>query len=284
MARDRHSKYKNTGILFELLVRQITNDMMLGNENSPAVSLVKEFFRRGTSLNRELELYQTLQKTKFNSAAKAERLIDTVVLEFNKINKALLNKQKYNLIKEIKRCYIIEDFFRTKVPTYKMNASIWSILEGNGISPTKTVNSRYFIIENITEPKSKKKKINEVEGELTKHDKDLRLLSYKILLEKFNSKYGSKLGVSQKRLLRAYIENISNTNTLREVVCDEIEVISKAISLLSKKVKDKVVNIKLNEVKMQLIKIKDIKTINETHILSCMRSHSLIKELKNVTK
>tara|TARA_R110000782_G_scaffold209005_1_gene297268 strand:- start:702 stop:1556 length:855 start_codon:yes stop_codon:yes gene_type:complete len=284
MARDRHSKYKNTGILFELLVRQITNDMMLGNENSPAVSLVKEFFRRGTSLNRELELYQTLQKTKFNSAAKAERLIDTVVLEFNKINKALLNKQKYNLIKEIKRCYIIEDFFRTKVPTYKMNASIWSILEGNGISPTKTVNSRYFIIENITEPKSKKKKINEVEGELTKHDKDLRLLSYKILLEKFNSKYGSRLGVSQKRLLRAYIENISNTNTLREVVCDEIEVISKAISLLSKKVKDKVVNIKLNEVKMQLIKIKGIKTINETHILSCMRSHSLIKELKNVTK
>mgnify|MGYP003668982781 CR=1 FL=1 len=284
MARDRHSKYKNTGILFELLVRQITNDMMLGNENSPAVSLVKEFFRRGTSLNRELELYQTLQKTKFNSAAKAERLIDTVVLEFNKINKALLNKQKYNLIKEIKRCYIIEDFFRTKVPTYKMNASIWSILEGNGISPTKTVNSRYFIIENITEPKSKKKKINEVEGELTKHDKDLRLLSYKILLEKFNSKYGSRLGVSQKRLLRAYIENISNTNTLREVVSDEIEVISKAISLLSKKVKDKVVNIKLNEVKMQLIKIKGIKTINETHILSCMRSHSLIKELKNVTK
>ena len=284
MARDRHSKYKNTGILFELLVRQITNDMMLGNENSPAVSLVKEFFRRGTSLNRELELYQTLQKTKFNSAAKAERLIDTVVLEFNKINKALLSKQKYNLIKEIKRCYIIEDFFRTKVPTYKMNASIWSILEGNGISPTKTVNSRYFIIENITEPKSKKKKINEVEGELTKHDKDLRLLSYKILLEKFNSKYGSKLGVSQKRLLRAYIENISNTNTLREVVSDEIEVISKAISLLSKKVKDKVVNIKLNEVKMQLIKIKGIKTINETHILSCMRSHSLIKELKNVTK
>ena len=165
MARDRHSKYKNTGILFELLVRQITNDMMLGNENSPAVSLVKEFFRRGTSLNRELELYQTLQKTKFNSAAKAERLIDTVVLEFNKINKALLNKQKYNLIKEIKRCYIIEDFFRTKVPTYKMNASIWSILEGNGISPTKTVNSRYFIIENITEPKSKKKKINEINDE-----------------------------------------------------------------------------------------------------------------------
>lgn len=284
MARDRHSKFKNTGILFELLVRQITNDMMLGNEKSPAVSLVKEFFRRGTSLNRELELYQTLQKTKFSSSEKAEKLIDTVVSEYNKINKSLLSKQKYNLIKEIKRCYIIEDFFRTKVPTYKMNASIWRMLEGNGISPTKTVNSRYFIIENITESKSKKSKVNEVADELSKHDKDLRLLSYKILLEKFNNKYGAKLGVSQKRLLRAYIENISNTNTLREVVSDEIEIISKAISLLNKKIKDKVVNIKLNEVKTQLVKIKSLKSINETHILSCMRSHSLIKELKNVTK
>ena len=165
-----------------------------------------------------------------------------------------------------------------------MNASIWRMLEGNGISPTKTVNSRYFIIENITESKSKKSKVNEVADELSKHDKDLRLLSYKILLEKFNNKYGAKLGVSQKRLLRAYIENISNTNTLREVVSDEIEIISKAISLLNKKIKDKVVNIKLNEVKTQLVKIKSLKSINETHILSCMRSHSLIKELKNVTK
>ena len=165
-----------------------------------------------------------------------------------------------------------------------MNASIWRMLEGNGISPTKTVNSRYFIIENITESKSKKSKVNEVADELSKHDKDLRLLSYKILLEKLNNKYGAKLGVSQKRLLRAYIENISNTNTLREVVSDEIEIISKAISLLNKKIKDKVVNIKLNEVKTQLVKIKSLKSINETHILSCMRSHSLIKELKNVTK
>lgn len=284
MARDRHSKYKNTGILFELLVRQITNDMMLGNEKSPAVSLVKEFFRRGTSLNRELELYQTLQKTKFSNSEKAGRLIDTVISEYKKINKSSLNKQKYNLIKEIKTCYILEDFFRTKVPTYKMNASIWRMLEGNGIDPARTVASRYYIIENITESKSKKAKINEVQDELIKHDKDLRILSYKILLEKFNEKYGTKLGVSQKRLLRAYIENISNTNSLKEVVSEEIGSISKALSLLSNKVNDKIVKIKLNEVKSQLIKIKDLKSINETHILSCMRSHSLIKELKNVTK
>ena len=208
MARDRHSKYKNTGILFELLVRQITNDMMLGNEKSPAIKIVKEFFKKGTSLNRELELYQTLQKTRFNTQDKANRLIDTVISEYNKINKKSIAKQKYNLIKNIKNNYILDNFFRTKVPTYKVNASIWRILEGNGINPAKTVASRYFLIENIINKKVNKKQINEISNELNKHDKDLRLLSYNILLEKFNNKYGKSLSANQKRLLKEYIENI----------------------------------------------------------------------------
>ena len=284
MARDRHSKYKNTGILFELLVRQITNDMMLGNENSPAIKIVKEFFKKGTALNRELELYQTLQKTRFNTQDKADRLIDTVISEYNKINKKSIAKQKYNLIKKIKGNYILENFFKTKVPTYKVNASIWRILEGNGINPAKTVASRYFLIENIINKKVDKKQISEVSNELNKHDKDLRLLSYNILLEKFNNKYGKALGVNQKRLLKEYIENISNTGNMKRFIIKEINMLTKALSLLSKKVTDRIVKIKLLEVNSQLNRIKSLNSINEVHILSCMRSYSLIKELKNVNK
>ena len=284
MARDRHSKYKNTSILFELLVRQITNDMMLGNEKSPAIKIVKEFFKKGTSLNRELELYQTLQKTRFNTQDKANRLIDTVISEYNKINKKSIAKQKYNLIKNIKNNYILENFFRTKVPTYKVNASIWRILEGNGINPAKTVASRYFLIENIINKKVNKKQINEISNELNKHDKDLRLLSYNILLEKFNNKYGKSLSANQKRLLKEYIENISNTDNMRKFIIKEVDMLTKVISLLSNKVADKIVKIKLLEVNSQLNRMKKLNSINEVHVLSCMRSYSLIKELKNVTK
>lgn len=284
MAKDRHSKYKNTGILFELLVRQITNDMMLGNNNSPAVSLVKEFFKKGSSLNRELQLYQTLQKTKFGRQDKANTLIDTVISEYNKINKRTLSKQKYNLIKEIKNNYVLENFFKTKVPSYKINASIWRILEANGNNPEKTVQSRYYIIENIINKKVEKQKIDEVSNELNKHDKDLRILSYKILLEKFNSKYGTTLQAPQKRLLKEYIENISNSNSIKKFVCNEIDKLINSINMIKPRVDDKIVRIKLAEVNYQLDKIKDAKTVNETHILSCMRSYSLIKELKNVIK
>jgi hypothetical protein len=284
MAKDRHSKYKNTGILFELLVRQITNDMMLGNKKSPAVSLVREFFKKGSSLNRELQLYQTLQKTKFTREDKANTLIDTVISEYKKINKRVLSKQKYNLIKEIKNNYILENFFKTKVPSYKINASIWRILDENTSSPKRTVQSRYYIIETITQSKPKASKIDEVSNELNKHDKDLRLLSYKILLEKFNNKYGSKLQKPQKTLLKEYIENVSNTNRIKEFVAKEILKLTKAIKLMIPAVDDKIVRIKLSEVNHQLNKINDSKVINETHILSCMRSYSLIKELKNVIK
>ena len=284
MAKDRHSKYKNTGILFELLVRQITNDMMLGNNNSPAVSLVKEFFKKGSSLNRELQLYQTLQKTKFGRQDKANTLIDTVISEYNKINKRTLSKQKYNLIKEIKNNYVLENFFKTKVPSYKINASIWRILEANGNNPEKTVQSRYYIIENIINKKIEKQKIDEVSNELNKHDKDLRILSYKILLEKFNSKYGTTLQAPQKRLLKEYIENISNSNSIKKFVGNEIDKLINSINMIKPRVDDKIVKIKLAEVNYQLDKIKDAKTVNETHILSCMRSYSLIKELKNVIK
>ena len=284
MAKDRHSKYKNTGILFELLVRQITNDMMLGNNNSPAVSLVKEFFKKGSSLNRELQLYQTLQKTKFGRQDKANTLIDTVISEYKKINKRTLSKQKYNLIKEIKNNYVLENFFKTKVPSYKINASIWRILEANGNNPEKTVQSRYYIIENIINKKVERQKIDEVSNELNKHDKDLRILSYKILLEKFNSKYGTTLQAPQKRLLKEYIENISNSNSIKKFVGNEIDKLINSINMIKPRVDDKIVRIKLAEVNHQLDKIKDAKTVNETHILSCMRSYSLIKELKNVIK
>ena len=284
MAKDRHSKYKNTGILFELLVRQITNDMMLGNSKSPAVQLVKEFFRKGSELNRELQLYQTLQKTRFGREDKANTLIDTVISEFKKINKGRLAKQKYNLIREIKNNYVLENFFKTKVPSYKINASIWRILEANGNNPTKTVQSRYYIIENITNKKVEKQKIDEVSNELNKHDKDLRLLSYKILLEKFNNKYGKTLQQGQKRILKEYIENISNTEGIKKFIVGEIDKLTSSIGILTSGVSDKIVRIRLSEVNNQLAKIKQSKVINETHILSCMRSYSLIKELKNVTK
>ena len=277
----KHSKYKNTGILFELLVRQVTSDTVNGIENSPAINIIKEFFKKNTTLKRELGLYQTLLKEKFKTESRADKFIDAVLKERKKLSNSTLRKQKYNLIKEIKKNYNIEEFFKSKVSNYSNNASIYCLFEG--ASPSNQVRFRYSLVEAITNSKKEKSRVDETYDIYKKQDKDVRMLSYKILLEKFNEKYG-RLGTKQKSLLKEYIENISNTQKLKEYIHTEINTTTKKLDKASKFVKNKVVRIKLKEVSNQLKNIKGEKTIKYSHFISVLRTYDLIKEVANVIK
>jgi hypothetical protein len=278
----KHSKYKNTGILFELLVRQVTNDTLSGVKNSPAIKIIREFFKKNTSLKRELGLYQTLLNEKFSTESKANKFIDAVLAEHKRLNSSTLRRQKYNLIKEIKNNYLLEDFFTQKVTNYLRNASIYCLLEGKS-TPSKSIQYRYNLVESIMGSKPGKKQ-EESHDIYQEQDKDIRLLSYKILLEKFNSKWGKALTKDQKSLLREYINNISNTSKLKQYLHKEIGSTVKEITGLSKKVKNKVVKIKLMEVISQLKKIREDKNVKDKYIVSVMRGYDLIGELNNVIK
>ena len=277
----KHSKYKNTGILFELLVRQVTSDTVNGIENSPAINIIKEFFKKNTTLKRELGLYQTLLKEKFKTESRADKFIDAVLKERKKLSNSTLRKQKYNLIKEIKKNYNIEEFFKSKVSNYSNNASIYCLFEG--ASPSNQVRFRYSLVEAITNSKKEKSRVDETYDIYKKQDKDVRMLSYKILLEKFNEKYG-RLGTKQKSILKEYIENISNTQKLKEYIHTEINTTTKKLDKASKFVKNKVVRIKLKEVSNQLKNIKGEKSIKDSHFISVLRTYDLIKEVANVIK
>jgi len=281
--KHKHSKYKNTGVLFELLVRQITNDTLNGVKNSPAIKLIETFFNKRTNIRKEIQLYHTLQNQKFNSEDKANRFIDVVIKESKKINRAALRTEKYNLIKEIKNQYNLESFFKTKISNYKMNASIAKTLDRDYTNPADKVRSRYTIVERIVSKKLQKVETEDAVLKEYAKDTDLRLLSYKILLEKFNTKYG-KLGVKQRNLLKEYINNVSNTDKLKIYTKNEVNTITSAMSKLVNKVSDKIVKIKLEEVKTQLLKIQTEKKLKDVHLVSLLRSYDLIKELKNVIK
>ena len=278
----KHSKYKNTGIIFEMLVRQITSDTINGIEKSPAIKIIREFFKKNTSIKKELTLYQTLLNEKFDTERKAEKFIDAVLKERKKISHTELRKQKYNLIKEIKKNYNIEEFFKLKVENYSDNASIYCLFE-NRVSPSQSVRFRYNLVETITSKSKKKNRVDETYQLYSEQDKDVRTLSYKIMIEKFNDKYGN-LSKDQKTLLREYINNISNTSKLKTYLHSEINKTSDSIKNLSHKVKDKIVSIKLNEVAVQLDLIKEEDKIKDKHMLSVLRAYDLIKETFNVIK
>lgn len=286
MKKVKHSKFKNTGILFELLVRQITLEVLNGDTTEKAKHIVKEFFSSKTELNKEHRLYELLLREKYNSESRAEKFIDTINEAHNRINQSKLQREKYNLIKKINESFNMDDFLSSPITNYKVLASIYKIFEAKNMGDydVKDIfNSKITLIENITSKPSviveKMDDAKKLVESYKKQDKDLRLLTYKILVESFNKKY-SNLDESQKELLKQFINNITNTTKFKEYVEKEIPSIVKELKVLHKSINDKVTKIKLAETVSVLNKTKIGKTVSDNHVSSLMISYELIKELK----
>ena len=284
MKRVKHSKFKNTGIIFELLVRQITLEVLNGDTTEKAKKIVSEFFNPKTELNKELRLYELLMKERYNSESRAEKFIDTVNEAHNRIDHKVLHKEKYNLIKKINESFNMDDFLSSPISNYRLLASIYKIFEAKTMKDydiKDVFNSKITLVENITSKpatKSINKKDKLVES-YKKQDKDLRLLTYKILVETFNKKY-SNLNNDQKLLLKEYINNLSNTTGFKSYVEKAIPSIIKELKSIKSKIKDKVTQIKLAETISVLSKTKIGKDVSDNHVSSIMMSYELIKELK----
>ena len=289
MKNIKHSKFKNTGFIFELLVRQITSEIMSGNTNSKAEKILKEFFSSKKELSKELKLYQYLINEKYNSESKAEKFVETVCEARKRLDEQKITKEKYNLIKQIKETYNIDEFTKSPISNYKSLASIYKIFEASiskdSFEPKDIVNSKFTIVENMINSsiENKDKKVNDrVFEEYKKQDEEVRMLSYKMLVENFNKKYNN-LSEEQKRLLKEYINNINNTGKLKEYVTNEVNSLSEGLKQIGSKVSDKVTKIKLAETISNIKKIKSVKKLKESHLSALMMSYELLKELKNAS-
>jgi len=282
MASFKHSKYRNSGILFELLVRQTTADL-IANRDSKAVKILKKYFTN-TELGREYALYNNVITSPKLSESKAEMLISTIVEQYKKLNQESIQKLKYNLIKEIKSSYDIDEFFKAKVDNYKTLAAVYNTLESQN---TKEVDVRQVflnkvvVLEHVTKSKIENMPASKtIMEELMQEDKEIRLLTYKILVEKFNQKYDG-LSIRQKDVLKNYIVSISDTTKLNSYVNTQLTEIKSEIQTISKKVTDQVVKIKLDEV-VKLI--QPVTKIKDETIAGLLQYIDLIDELNNVQK
>jgi hypothetical protein len=289
MKKIKHSKFKNTGFIFELLVRQVTSEI-LSSSKSVAEKILKEHFNSKKELSKELKLYQYLVNEKYNSESKAEKFIDTVCEARKRLDEIKLTKEKYNLIKVIKEQYGLEEFIKSPVANYKTLASIYKIFEvttsEEQYEPTDIVSARFTIAESIINSSIQNKELkikDAVLEEYKKQDEDLRAVTYKLLLENFNKKY-KNLTLEQKDLLREYINNINNTGKLSEYVNGEIINIIKSLKEVGNKINDKVTKIKLAETIANVKKVKSVKRIKEEHLSALMMTYELINELKEKLK
>jgi len=288
--RMRHSKFRNTGILFELLTKQVTADIIAGHETSVAKDLLHKYFRENTELGREWQLYGSLLNEKIKDETHAERFLSVVLEARKKLNNKRLTQLKYDLIKEVKASYPIDEMLKAPVRNYRVLASIYKIFEDVASSDCKfdvkeVYQSKNCIVEHVVD----KPKVTRSEDELINYyqvqSEDIRLLTYKLLVEKFNEKYAGVLDDGQKSVLREYICNVANTNNFDVFVKSKVAEIKQSLTEKIGKIKDSdVTKIKIREVVNQLDKINPGKLVKDNHVMVLMLSYELLKEVQKQTE
>jgi len=282
----KHSKYKNTGILFELLVRQVTSDTLNGTD-SLALKLIQKFFVK-SELGKEYKLYESLGKNTSLTEGKANVMIQTLLETSKKLNRSNLRREKYNLINEIKKHYNLEDFFKTKLPNYKTFAAFYMLTEIQNsealVDADIIVNNKMTLLEHLSTSQIKPEAVEaEILREFQSYDKDTRILTYRILMEKFNGKY-SNLYESQKEILRQYINSVDSTPVLKEFYNTKVTEIKIALNELNSKVTDKAVQIKINEVANLITELDKTAKVSSEDIVNILQYCELYEELKTANE
>ena len=286
MHKAKHSKFRNTGILFELLTRQVTSDILSGKDESFAKNILFKYFSESKELGKELQLYNFLVNEVAKDETQAEKYIEIVLKQRDKLNQKSLTSEKYNLIKEIKDVYPINDLFKSSIKNYKVLASIYKIFENHSDKNSKfdvkeIVTSRTCIVENLCGIKKVNKETeDEMINVYKQQNEEVRLLSYKILVESLNEKY-KDLDSNQKNLLKEYINSISNTNSLKTLIDSEVTNVKKQLAELTNKISDDVIKIKINETVKQLDNVKKFNLVKDNQVMVLLLSYELIKEIKN---
>ena len=280
----KHSKYKNTGILFELLVRQITTDTLDGKE-SPAKDILQKYFVK-TELGREYKLYETLLKKTSLTETKANVVVSTLIESSLTLNRGAIKRQKYNLISEIQKHYDLNKFFNHQLPNYKVFAAFYTLLEISNstqrINPEHTINNKVTILEHLTAAQIQENKVrDEIMDEFSNSDKDVRFIAYRMLLENFNTKYDS-LNSNQKLILKEFITSVDNTPRLKEFYANKIVEIKEELSSLNSTTKNKVTKIKINEIISILSPLAKNVKVTDNDLVDLLQYYDLINELETV--
>ena len=278
----KHSKFKNPGILFELLVRQITADTLKGSD-SPAIDIIKKYFVK-TELGREYKLYETILKSKVLTESRANVFISTALDNSKKFNKRVLRKEKYQLINEIRNNYNIEEFFGAKIKNYKELASLYTLIEGSRIdnysNTQQIIDNKISLLEFLTKQEVNKTQIEkDIIQEFSTFDKDTRILTYKVLLEKFNDKY-KDLSNEQKQVLKEFINSVDSTPSLRNFYNEKINILKEQLSVISNNIKDKATKIKVNEVSKYLVELSKTDKVDNDNLVDLLQYFELVKEIK----
>ena len=278
----KHSKYKNTGLIYELLVKQVTSDL-ISRQDSPAVTILRKYFSGNSVLVQEHKLYKTLCEATNLSSTKADALLGEVRRASSKLNLQELKDIKYRLISEIRQGYDLEQFFGATVTNYRTLAAIYCLLEADRstevVEPKSIVANKVTLLEAMTG-----KMVAETEDlsrtvlkEFATYDRDLRLATFKILLERFNEEFKDLLP-EQKNLLKQII-SLGSTRGLKGYLNEEISKLKNTLTEMVSRIPKGIERIKLQESIKMLEPLAETEKVTDAHLVKLLQFYDLKDEL-----
>lgn len=270
--------------MYELLVKQITSDLV-SRKDSPAVDIIRKYYSGNTALTQEYRLYKTVEEGTNLTVVRADNLVSEVLKAARKINSKELADLKYSLISEIKSKYDLENFFSVTVPNYRSLAALYCLFEADRsldlIDPQSIVSNKVTLLEYMTSRFQPKQEVEtKLIEEFASSDKDIRLLTFKILLQKFNERYVDFLP-EQKQILK-HLVSMGSSKNLKEYLNEEIDKLNSQLSELSKKVSTGVEKIKLREALKILKPISNTDKVLDEHLVKILQFYDLVEELRKL--
>jgi len=208
----RHNKKRNTFFLFEALIREMTKSAVKQDKKrkNKIFTVLQEYFKKGTILSRELDLYKALLESKNLNESTAMRLLYEVKKDYQKLDLKEIFNQQTKLINEINKT-ITKDVFVNFVPFYKDAATVYQFFHDSEVS----AKSRLVLENQMAELLSESKTEDEVK--FPKIDN----LAFKTFLQKYNSTYSKTLLSEQKELLSKYITSFSDNGLQFKIFLNE---------------------------------------------------------------
>ena len=289
----KHKKIKNTWLLFDLLTKQIVEEMLETKnvKDNKYFNLIEKYFIKSTNLQKELSLYKYLLEASPDTYNMDTSNYINIILNKRKmsIDEEKLNEEKYNLYGEMKHQFEIDgtdiDFaLRTNHSNYKTIASIYGLFEY--VTSTEVMYSiEQFMDSNknvhnyITERKNNSG--DDLIEQFKLLNKSSKILTQNILIQKFNEKYNDKLNESQKNIIVKYVDSVYDTQKFKTFIYEEMQsIIDSTTKFMELEFINEVHKIKLQEIKNQFVKILDDKLIKENYVLATLEYYELIKQFE----
>jgi len=275
-----HNKKRNAGIIYELLVRAVSAYLVENDKAKAQVALniLSTHFNKKSELYKEFRVFHALTKSTVQDSSIAAAILTESKQSSRRIDSHKLDKEKSSLIKEVNYTLKDPDFYYRNVPEYREFATVQSLInawrEGDRSNLTEMVILESKMIEFLT---SSKQQIQE-EVEV---NPNVDALVVKIMNEKFNNKYASKLTKEQKDLIQDYVFSLqSNTHEFISERARSIQISAvERLRELKKAEKNTIILEKIDNVMNQVNNI-DFTTLNDEKIARLMTLNQLISEIK----